>query len=150
MSRSICLDNDGNPYNIGFDLRKMISEMPAGLEREILRILDFHVGRENAISRPQLVIDLALMGFDYTKDDRPVRACINKVRKSGKPGCWICSTGGVHGGYWRAKSHMEIEEFIQREQESRLKDFAKQARAMRAAAESYWGMYSPEKQISLF
>jgi hypothetical protein len=149
MSRSILLDNDGNPvYNAGFSLKKLIDSMPVGLEREVLRILDFHRGHKNVISRKKLINDLRSLGFHI--DDRKVRACINQLRKSEKPGSWICSTGGENGGYWMAESQEELEQYIQREQESRLKDLAKQAKAMRIAAEKYWGMYSPEKQISLF
>ncbi len=160
------LDSDGNPvriknmplkntagdqagYNRGFDLKRIIDTLPAGLEREILRIMNFHRGRQNAISRDELVCNLAEMGFHF-KDDRKIRACINQLRKSGKPGSWICSTGGESGGYWLAASQEELEEYIRREQESRLKDLAEQARAMRAAAERYWGIYSPEKQIGMF
>jgi hypothetical protein len=132
-------------------LDEMIREMPAGLERAIRRILEFHIGRKNAISRTQLIIDLAVMGFDYVdKDDRQVRICINAIRKSGTPGSWICSTGGIGGGYWMAETNEELEEFIDHEEESRLGDFAKQMKQMRMAAEKHWGRYSPEKQILLF
>jgi hypothetical protein len=138
-------------YNVGIDLDEMIDHLPAGLERAVRRILEFHVGRKNAISRTQLIYDLANMGFDYIdKDDRPVRGCINLIRKSGTDGSWICSTGGVGGGYWMAESNEELEEFIDHEEESRLGDFAKQMKAMRIAATKRWGRYSPEKQISLF
>ncbi len=138
-------------YNIGFDLDEMIDNLPAGLERAIRRVIEFHIGRENAVSRSQLISDLAIMGFDYIdKDDRPIRGCINQIRKSGTPGSWICSTGGLGGGYWLAKNQEEMEEFIEHEEESRLGDFAKQVRAMRSAAEKRWGRYFPEKQASLF
>jgi hypothetical protein len=136
-------------YNAGVNVKELIENLPAGLERAIRRVLDFHVGRENAISRSQLISDLARMGFNYLdKDDRPMRACINQIRKSGTPGSWICSTGGLGGGYWLAKNQEEMEEFINHEEESRLGDFAKQMRAMRSAAEKRWGRYSPEKQES--
>jgi hypothetical protein len=138
-------------FNKGFDLDEMIDNLPAGLERAIRRILEFHIGRENAISRSQLITDLASMGFNYIdKDDRPIRACINQIRKSGMPGSWICSTGGVGGGYWMAETQAELEEFIEHEEDSRLGDFAKQMKAMRMAAEKKWGKYSPEKQVPLF
>lgn len=149
MSRQI--DEKNARYNAGVNVKEMIDHLPAGLERAIRRELEFHVGRENAVSRSQLISDLASMGFDYIdKDDRPIRACINQIRKSGTPGSWICSTGGLGGGYWLAKNLEEMEEFIEHEEESRLGDFAKQMRAMRYAAEKQWGIYSPKKQISLF
>ena len=138
-------------YNVGVDVKAMIDNLPAGLDRAIRKILKFHIGRKNAISRFQLISDLALMGFDYIdKDDRPIRGCINQIRKSGTPGSWICSTGGLGGGYWMAETRAELEEFIDHEEESRLGDFAKQMKAMRMAAEKHWGRYSPEKRASLF
>lgn len=138
-------------FNSGVNVKELIDHLPAGLERAIRRVLSFHVGRENAISRSQLISDLARIGFDYIdKDDRPVRICINQIRKSGTPGSWICSTGGVGGGYWLAKDQEEMEEFIEHEEESRLGDFAKQMKAMRIAARKHWGIYSPAKQESMF
>ncbi len=136
-------------YNAGFDLEEMIDNLPAGLERTILRILDFHTGRKNFISGEDLVEQVHLMGFRDT-ENREVRASINQLRKSGRPGSWICSTGGIEGGYWMAESQEELEEFCQREFDSRAKDLFEQAAAMRKAAERKWGRYSPEKQESMF
>ena len=152
MTIPIFLDAEGEPiYNAGVSVQEMIDQLPAGLERAIRRILDFHIGRKNTISRSQLISDLALMGFNYIdKDDRPVMVCINKIRKSETPDSWICSTGGVGGGYWLAETNAELEKFIDHEEESRLGDFAEQMKAMRRAAEKHWGKYSPEKQISFF
>jgi hypothetical protein len=74
---------------------RMISEMPPGLDRAILRVLSFHQGREQAIGRGRLVGDLARMGYEV--HERVMRACINELRKKGQ---LICSTGGDGGGYY--------------------------------------------------
>lgn len=149
MSRPILMDNDGYAaYNSGFDLNEMIDNLPGGLEREVRRILEFHTGRENAISRGRFLADLALMGMEI--DERELRVCINQLRKSGTAGSWICSTGGENGGYWMAASQEELEEFLQREFDARAMDLHEQSSAMRKAAEKRWGRYSPEKQATMF
>jgi len=125
---------------------RMIHEMPPGLDRAILDVLKFHVGRENAISRPAMMVYLRQLGF-HLKDDRPMREANNSLRKQGIK---ICSAGGSKGGYWLAANHQELEEFIKNEVEARANDLHEQARAMRAAAEKEWGRYSPEKQITMF
>lgn len=144
----ILLDGDGIPFNKGINIQDMIDNLPAGLDRAVLDVIKFHEGRENAISRELLVHDLKSMGFDVS--EREARACINQLRKSGMPGTWICSTGGVDGGYWLAADHEELEEFLQKEVDARALDLHEQASAMRRAAEKRWGRYSPEKQISMF
>ena len=128
------------------DLDEIIEQMPPGLDRAILDVVKFHVGKENAISRPVMLVYLRQLGF-YLKDDRPMRLAINSLRKQGIK---ICSAGGTKGGYWMAANHQELEEFIKHEVEARAYDLHEQARAMRASAEKEWGRYSPEKQISMF
>src|SRR4030042_6510686 len=134
----------GTEFNMGVDIQSMIDNLPAGLDRALLRVLQFHRGRTNAISRRDLLKALAFMGFQM-KDDRPMRICINQFRKEGGE---ICSTGGKKSGYWLAANQAALNEWIQHASEARLKDFGKQIRAMRAAAEKRWGGYSPEKHAS--
>ena len=132
-------------YNAGVDMKILIDNLPASLDRAMLRVLDFRIGRNNAISRVKLLLELGRSGF--VVDEREARICINQLRKKGVQ---ICSTGGKRGGYWMAADQEELEEWIQNESEARLKDFGEQIRAMRAAADKRWGRYSPEKQASLF
>jgi hypothetical protein len=132
-------------YNAGINVKELIENLPAGLDRAMLRVLDFHIGRDSAISRGRLVADLGRMGFMV--HEREARACINQLRKEGVA---ICSTGGGEGGYWLAADQEELEEFLEREFDARAMDLHEQARAMRQAAEKRWGRYSPEKQATLF
>lgn len=132
-------------YNAGIDIAELIDELPAGIDRAILRILSFHAGRGDAISRGKLVGDLASMGFPV--HEREVRLVINQLRKQG---VGICSTGGVDGGYWLAADYAELEEFIRREIDARAIDLHEQASAMRRAAELKWGKYSAEKQARMW
>ena len=145
MNRSIPIDDDG--YNIGYDGQAFVEELPYGLETAIHNLLkDFHVGRRNAISRDDLLLSLAPMGFKDI-DDREMRACINQMRHKGE---LICSTGGINGGYWYAADNEDVYKFTSKEFKPRAMDLLEQAQAMEAAAERLFGRYSPEKQISMF
>lgn len=133
--------------NVGVLLQDEIAKLPAGLNRAILRVMSFHVGRGNAIPRVDLVDELAKAGFDHRKEDRPVRLSINQLRKAG---LLICSTGGRQGGYFMASSIQEVEDYLDVEVRSRAMDLLEQEKAMKQAAEKTWGRYSPEKQLGLF
>lgn len=135
--------NKNSDYNAGVNVKEMIDNLPAGLDRAMLRILEFHKGRENAISRGRLLADLGLMGF--VVHEREARVCINQLRKEGVE---ICSTGGSKGGYWMAVSQDEVMEFTENELEPRAMDLLEQSKAMKAAAERRWGKYSRERQES--
>jgi hypothetical protein len=132
-------------FNRNFDLDELINSLPSGLDRALLRTLSFHVGREQAISRAKLIEELAKVGFDYRKEDRPMRACINVLRKAGHP---ICSTGGRDSGYWLAANWDELNEYLDREVRSRLSDLREQEQALAKAARQLWG--EPNPQMSLF
>src|SRR5512139_3888536 len=97
-------------YNVGVDLKGMIDDMPPGLERALLRVLEDRRGRELAISRGGVVGALKSLGVNV--HERQARACINQMRKQG---VMICSTGGADSGYWLASSWAELEEYLQRE-----------------------------------
>ena len=132
-------------FNKGVDMGAMIAELPVGLDRAVLRVLSMHKGRENAISRGQLVLDVGSMGFHM--HERAIRACINLLRKDGHP---ICSTGGEDGGYWWAVNWDELNDYLQREVDARATDLLEQSRALRATGERLWGRYSSAKQVSMF
>ena len=120
----------------------IISSLPAGVERAILRVLSFHQGAENAIPRFNLLADIKWHGFDIS--EREMRAAINSLRKGG---ALICSAGGNGGGYFSPASPQELEDYFQRELHPRAMDLLEQEKAMREAAEKTWGKYSPEQQL---
>jgi hypothetical protein len=126
-------------YNAGYAPDKL----PYSVYQAMLKVLDFHVGRSNAISRADLVTAIAQHGFRIS--EREARQCINDLRKDGHP---ICSTGGEGGGYWMAANWDELNEYLEREVISRISDLSDQARALRKAARQRWGEYSPQKQSS--
>lgn len=119
-------------YNLGFDMETYIRGLPVGLERAVLRALVFRVGQENAIGRNDL---LALVKA-HARNERDVRLAINQLRKDGFP---ICSTGGKKGGYWLAGSAKELDEYMDRELKSRIKDQQEQLNALIRTRKAMWG-----------
>lgn len=112
----------------------MISAMPAGLDRAILRVLSFHIGKERAIGRYALVRILQPQGFDAS--ERQVRQTIHDLRRAGN---LICSMPGESGGYYLAASLEEFQEFIDRELHPKAIDLLETEKAMRAAAKIEYG-----------
>jgi len=111
------------------------------VERALLRVLSFHVGRQNVIGRPGLLSQLNRSGFDI--DDRQLRLQINLLRKRG---ILICSAGGRNGGYWIAANHDEIDKFLNHEVRARIADLSEQDRAMSTSAREAFGV----KQFHMF
>lgn len=127
-----------HPYNVGYDRDP---NLPAALIAAVRNVLNMHVGRSQAIPRPELLRQVRLR---CATDDRKLRQVINHLRKTG---VLILSTGGESGGYWLAADADEAEEFIQAEFISRARDLQEQAKAMRQAIEDQW----PQKiQPNLF
>jgi hypothetical protein len=129
-------------FNQGFDIHLLNARLPAELDAAILKVLSSHVGRDAAVSRKDLVRELAVIGHVYA-NDRPVRAAINLLRKAGAP---ICSTGGREGGYFLASSWEELDEYLKREVHARAMDLLEQESAMRSQAVRQWGAV---RQLSL-
>lgn len=127
-------------YNVGVNISKMVDDLPAGLDRAMLKVLSYHVGRSLAISRGELVIALKSHGFDI--HERAMRAAINQLRKDGHP---ICSTGGDEGGYWLGESFLEVKEYIDHELNSRISDLAETKAGMMRGAQERWGEGIQEK-----
>ena len=132
-------------YNQGVSITEMVDGLEAGLDRAVLRVLSFRVGRGEAISRGDLVRMVGQHGFSV--HERALRLCIQMLRKSGQP---ICSTGGEDGGYWLAASWEELNEYLEREVHARAMDLLEQEKALRAAGERLWGEFSPGVQMNLF
>ncbi len=122
----------------------LITSLPAGLDRAILRILSFHVGRGRPIGRNALVRELRIMGFDV--HERAARACISQMRKAGT---LICSAPGDDGGYFLPANAEEFSDFVHQEYLAKITDMQETLAAMKKAAEKTWGRFSPEKQLPL-
>jgi hypothetical protein len=113
---------------------RLIAQMPAGLDRAVLRLMLFHAGHERAIGRVELVMSVRMMGFDV--HERLVRHCIRGLRREGH---LICSAPGEDGGYYMAETLAEFEEFAQHEFLAKIGDMSETLAAMRAAAKETFG-----------
>jgi hypothetical protein len=124
----------------------LIAQMPAGLERAILRVLSDHIGKENTITKPKLLQDLARLGFH--QHERQARLCIVELRKHGH---LICSSSG-DSGYYIASTVEEYEEFAQVEYRSKIVDMSETLRAMDEGAKRVFHTPAAEKatQAGLF
>ena len=113
---------------------RMIEEMPVGLDRAMLRVLFFHLGRENAVGRTALVEALGKMGFDVS--ERQARQCIHDLRRGRY---LICSAPGEDGGYYMAASLDEFREFCERELHPKAMDMLETESAMKEGARQQFG-----------
>ncbi len=111
----------------------LIDEMPAGLDRALLRIISMHQGLDQAIGKPALLADLGRMGFGV--NERQVRRTIQELRKAGH---LICSSSG-EGGYYLAASLDEYATFAEAEYRSKIVDMSKTLAAMDQAAQKEFG-----------
>jgi len=123
----------------------LISNMPHGIERAMLRVLSYHMGKENAISKPDLMLELKRLGFRTS--ERQARACIVELRKHGH---LIASSSG-EGGYFLCSSMEEYNEFAQVEYKSKIVDMSQTLAAMdEGARDLFRGLPKEAKQASLF
>ncbi|MBE3038296.1 MAG: hypothetical protein IMZ62_05745 [Chloroflexi bacterium] len=121
---------------------RMITEMPAGLERAMLRALSFHLGRAHAIGRGELVYGLRMAGCEVS--ERQARRCIHDLRRAGN---LICSAPGEDGGYFLAVSLEEFREFCDRELHPKAVDMLETESKMKEAARQQFGEASQPQMI---
>lgn len=122
------MNKNGNRYE------QLIHQMSAGLDRCLLRILGYHLGREQAIGREALVTEAAHMGF--AMHERQIREGIKSLRRKGY---LICSAAGEDGGYYLAASRQEYEEFRLAEYAGKIADMVETMQAMDSAAREQFG-----------
>jgi hypothetical protein len=113
---------------------EMIRNMPMGLDRAVLQVLSYRMGRARAIGRAELVDAVRLIGYD--SPERMVRHCIRELRREGR---LICSAPGEDGGYYLAETLAEFEEFAEAEFRAKIADMSETLAAMKAAARAAFG-----------
>jgi hypothetical protein len=108
--------------------------IPDGLKTLVLRVLEFHQGRDAAIGRNDLVRILRLRG--QTAHERLVRECIKVLRRDGH---LICAMPGTDGGYYIASTLQEFEEFDRAEFGAKIADMNTTRQAMLESARKKYG-----------
>jgi len=112
--------------------QELIDELPAGLTRVVGRIISYHVGRENAITKRELENQVrASLGVKTKSLPRKIRVAVHELRNNGM---LICSSSSG-SGYWIAEDYGEAAEFIG-EMKGRGSDILNTARRMEQNAES--------------
>lgn len=120
-------------------LEEIIDEMPPGMDRAVLRVLEKRNGKAMAIQKAEFHQAVKALGFGTGVSpatlDRQVRMAVASWRKQG---VLICSSSG-DGGYFLAATRDEFDEFIQREIIDKIVDMSETKDAMIAAAIARWG-----------
>lgn len=111
----------------------------------VLYLLNFHQGRKQAISRSELLHQLADHGFAGV-EEREVRIIIHDLKQSGE---LIGSTGGIGGGYYIATGWDELEDYWEHEIDSRALDLLQQKKAQRHQAVIQFGPKPVPHQLEL-
>jgi hypothetical protein len=107
---------------------------PADLDKAILRCLRFRQGRDNAISRTELVKAVKAQGCEA--HERQVREAVKQLRRQGN---LIGSAAGESGGYYMLTTLAEFEEFDRCEFEAKISDMSETRTAMKRAARERFG-----------
>ena len=116
------------------DYRALLRNMPPGLDRAILQALSFHQGRLQAITKEELMKELAKLGF--SPDERQLRECVRLMRQHGT---LICSTAANPAGYYLPVSALEVDEFLEKELIERRNDLSKTIESMQNSKRSVFG-----------
>ena len=123
---------------------QLIANMPAGIERAMLRCLSFHIGKDNAISKPDLLRALKQSGFAV--HERQARLTIEELRNNGH----LIGASSGEGGYYIIADMGEWEAY-QREERSRAEKILVRLRAQEQQAKTYFrGVPREVEQVSLF
>ena len=107
------------------NLSPRIDELPAGLSRWLLRIINNHWGSDNAIGRYDILKAIKTY-HGITMNERAMRQRIAELREEGWP---ICSKGGENGGYYMG-GDSDVQEHARRE-DARAKKILKRDSAMK-------------------
>ena len=123
-------------------VENMAERILPGLNAAILSILSHHIGRNNAISRGGLCLELDRAGFNV--HERLMRLAISQLRKRGN---MIGSAPGNDGGYYMIADQDEFDEFARTEYRAKILDMQETLTAMQREASRRW---PKPGQLSLF
>lgn len=116
---------------------ELMSTLPPGLDRAILRVLGYHHGRSAAIGREDLVSQVKRLGFAC--HERQLREMIKQLRRDGH---LIGSAPGEDGGYYLISCKEEYDDFIASEFRAKIVDMEQTLRAMNISADREFGAFA--------
>lgn len=110
----------------------LITNMPAGIDRGIMSVLRFHVGKERAIQKGEILEGMKRMG--YYCHERQFRERIHELRRQG----WLIASLSADG-YYLVANKIEYSEFRESEFTARIDDLSITRSAMDTAARQQFG-----------
>lgn len=110
----------------------LITNMPAGIDRGIVSVLRFHVGKERAIQKGEILEDMKRMG--HYCHERQFRERIHELRRQG----WLIASLSADG-YYLVANKIEYSEFRDSEFTARIDDLSITRSAMDTAAKQQFG-----------
>lgn len=119
--------------NLTTQYHRLIEAMPTGLDRALLRTLMYHQGRENCITRTDLIRSV----YPLKVHERQLRQQIRLLRRQGY---LIGSAPGEDGGYYLITTPQEFQNFLQEQYVAIIADMSETAAAMRRSAEHYFDL----------
>ena len=122
----------------------LISSLPAGVERAILRVLSFHQGAENAIPRCQCCWPIS-NGMASIFTEREMRAAINSLCESRD--ILFAARGDYKVGIIPPPAPRSLRTTFSVSCTRVRWTCSSRRRAMKEAAEKIWGKYSPARQM---
>ena len=109
----------------------LLVTMPPGLDRAIVQVLKFHIGKERAIKKADFLKALKNLGF--TPHERQLRDMIADMRLKG----WMIGSLSAEG-YYFCSTRAEYDEF-RAELQARKNAIAATLTALDSAARARWG-----------
>lgn len=120
--------------NMGFSLAAELGNVTDELVSAIIRVMFYHVGSDNRISRTDMMAELRSQGF--VQSERTVRMAISELRR--KFGIPIAGTGGINGGYWMLKDRQEADDYMKVQLHDPGTNLLEQESAIRKGAERWF------------
>jgi hypothetical protein len=117
-------------------------QLKALMRLEIQSILRSRIGKDAAITRPDLLATLRARG--YPTDDRRVREALEFIRTNTESGAWICSDNSGTG-YWHAASEDELREYLTSERNRGLSILSKTSAQAKRALPALAGQFEIEE-----
>jgi len=117
---------------IAMTYQDVIDTMPPGLDRAILRVLEYRVGKEKAITNQMMRIEVRQLGFNVS-DERQIRLAIARLRKEGH------LIGSGDKGFWMISSLKEWHDVRDEKLLPLVTDVSETIRIMEAKAREVFG-----------
>ena len=109
----------------------LLVTMPPGLDRAIVQVLKYHIGKEKAIKKAEFLKAIKTLGF--TPHERQLRDMIADMRLKG----WMIGSLSAEG-YYFCSTRAEYDEF-RAELQARKNAIAATLTALDSAARARWG-----------